>query len=84
MRCSGTAPVFTAAVMEYLCAEILDMATEVCHKVRKKRIMPKMIIEAIRNDVEFKYFLNHVEIFDEKNKRLGSIAQINEPFDMKY
>ena len=66
MRVSAKAPVFMAAAMEYLCAELLDMASGLCMTMEKKRIMPYMITEAIRTDVELKYFLNHVEIFEER------------------
>ena len=30
MRCAKHAPVFAAAVLEYLCAEVLDMTGNIC------------------------------------------------------
>jgi histone H2A len=34
----GGAPVYLAAVMEYLCAELLDLAGDVAHDNKKSRI----------------------------------------------
>jgi histone H2A len=84
LQCEKKAPVAMTAVMEYICAEVIDMAAEVMRTYRKKRITPKHITEAIRNDLEFKHFLSHVQIYQENEKCLGSITQIGQPFDMKY
>jgi len=44
------APVFMAAVMEYLCAEILEIAGEICKESGKQRLMPRHIELAVRDD----------------------------------
>ena len=43
-------PVFAAAVMEYLCAEILELAGNVCAESKKKLITPRHIVLAIQKD----------------------------------
>ncbi len=50
LRVGGTGPVFMAAVLEYLCADILHYAAEETEFRKKKRITPKMLIEVIKND----------------------------------
>ena len=50
------APIFLAATMEYLCTEILELAGEVCLELGKKRITPRHIEVAVREDKEFERF----------------------------
>ena len=46
------AGVFSAAVLEYLTNEILDLAGNACAENKKKTIVPRHIQLAIRNDEE--------------------------------
>ena len=51
-RVGGGAPVYLAAVLEYLTAEVLEEAGTCARNLRRKNIRPKDLTMAIRNDAE--------------------------------
>ena len=58
-RVGRAAPIHMAAVMDYMCAEILDLAIVVCKDHKRKRIIPRHIELGIRNDVDMsRLYLN--------------------------
>ncbi|XP_032937538.1 histone H2AX [Catharus ustulatus] len=61
-RVGSTAVVYLAAVLEYLTAEILELAGNVARYHKKQRIMPHHIQLAVRQDEELNKLLDGVII----------------------
>lgn len=56
-RVSKKAAVFLAGALEYLCAEVLDISSQLVKRHNRKKILPRDLLQSIREDYELDQLL---------------------------
>lgn len=72
-RVSASSGAFMAAVLEYITAEILELAGDLTHGAGMKTIKPKHINLGVRSDTELAKLVSHIQISEG-----GQLSNINE------
>ncbi|XP_018424515.1 PREDICTED: histone H2A, sperm-like [Nanorana parkeri] len=63
-RIGSGAGIYLAAILEYLCAEVLELSGNAARDNKKSRILPRHIQLAVRNDEELAKLFDGVTIAD--------------------
>jgi histone H2A len=75
LRVSKKAAVYMAAVLEYLCSEVMHVAGEYSKKDQRKRIVPRDILQGIKEDAEFEKLLANIVVPDSGNISFAFMRQ---------
>lgn len=83
---SDRAAVYMSAVLEYMCAELLDMSYEISLNKGMTKITPTHLYKAIKQDEEMNNFLKGVGIpWIEHSEQSSAVqSQIEDECDMYY
>ena len=72
-RVGASTPVFMACVLEYIIAEVLELAGNTCNKQKRKRVSIQDICQAIRSDAELHKLMEGFRFFT--GDKLQNVSQ---------
>jgi histone H2A len=76
-RCGGSAAIYCAALLEYLVAEVIELAGHACKELNTKRIQPRHLLLAIRGDEELS------KVITATVRQGGVVPQLHEALQKK-
>ena len=76
-RVGGTAPIYLAAVLEYLCAEILEVSANKTAEDKRKRVTPVDVSLALRSDQDLSKICGNISLYS--GDKLQNITQQLQP-----
>lgn len=62
-RIGGSAPIYMSAVLEYIVAEILELAGNHTQNSKRKRVTPEDVILSIRSDEELSKLCGSIAVY---------------------
>ena len=80
-RIGGSAPIYLTAVLEYVVAEVMEIAGNhtLAAKPGRKRITPEDIVLAVRGDEELGKLFKNVSVFAGDKIKMGDALKPAEP-----
>lgn len=80
-RVGGSAPIYLTAVLEYIVAEMMELAGNhtLAAKPARKRITPEDIVLAVRGDEELGKLFKNVSVFAGDKIKMGDALKPAEP-----
>ena len=80
-RIGGSAPVYMTAVLEYITAEILELAGNHTQNSKRKRVTPEDVILGIRSDEELSKLCGSIAVYT--GDKLTGISDALKPAPIK-
>lgn len=76
-RIGGSAPIYATAVLEYLTAEVLELAANATRSAKRTRMSPDDIASALRSDPELAMLTHGVSMHS--GDKIGKVSKALQP-----
>ena len=80
-RIGGSAPIYMTAVMEYITAEILELAGNHTQNSKRKRVTPEDVVLSIRSDEELSKLCGSIAVYT--GDKLTGVSDALKPAPIK-